>query len=158
MDDHIRFTVSLDDMMDTTRLASRKYTFVGGTLAMAIGLGLAAIGIRAGMIVAVLGLLVFVLWRFPVIDRWLVRRRAAARIDSDCELWLDDSGIAYRQVGLDGHIDLKAITRIMENDRSVILMQGGIGLMAIPLRAFGSPDAATEFLDTVRNKAHLRRS
>jgi hypothetical protein len=155
VDDRIRFTVSLDDMIATQRLATRTYAFAGAALFIILGLGLTALGHGGGLIVAALGLLVLIAWRFPVIDRWLIRRRAAARIGSDCEVWLDDGGVAYRQAGLEGHIDWKAVTRIVEDGHSVILMQGGIGLIAIPLRAFGSPEAAATFLATVRASGHI---
>lgn len=155
MDDHIRFIVSLDDMIATLRLTTRKYAFVAAALMIALGLGLAALGYRGGLIVAAFGLLVPIAWRFPLIDRWLIRRRAAARIGSECEVWLDNGGVSYRQSGLDGHIDWKAITRIVEDSRTVILMQGGIGLIAIPLRAFESPEAAATFLATVRASSDI---
>lgn len=155
MDDHIRFTVSLDDMIATQRLATRKLVFVGGTLCVAVGLGLFALGNGWGLGVAALGLILFLMWQFPVIDRWLIRRRATARIGAECEVWLDDTGIAYRQAGLEGHIDWKAITRIVEDDRTLFLMQGGIGLVAIPRRAFRSPEAAGDFLATVRASSDI---
>jgi hypothetical protein len=158
VDDHIRFTVSLDDMISTQRLATRKGALVAAALIIALGLGLLALGHRGGLIVAAFGLLVGIAWRFPLIDRWQVRRRAAARIGSECEVWLDDTGVAYRQAGLDGHIDWKAITRIVEDGRTVILMQGGIGLIAIPLRAFRSPDDAARFLAAVRASSDIAGS
>ncbi len=155
MENVVRFTINVDDMVDTQGLATRKYAIAGGVLFILLGLGLAVAWTSWGFVIAVLGLLVLVAWRFPIVDRWLIQRRAAARIGADCEVWLDDWGVAYRQTGINGHIDWGAITRIMDDDRSVILMQGGIALMAIPKRAFDSVDTAAEFVAAVRRASAL---
>jgi hypothetical protein len=150
MDHRVAFTVGLDDMTDTVRLSTRKFALTGSAVFAILGLGLAATGRPWGLFVAALGILVILFWRFPVIDRWLLQRRAASRIGTECEVWLDDTGVAYRQTGLNGHVDWKTVTRILDNDRSLILLQGGIPLIAIPKRAFASPEAAAEFVAAVR--------
>lgn len=94
-------------------------------------------------------------WRLPIIDRWLIRQRAARRIGAVCEVWIDRGGIAYRQTGLDGHIDWAAITGIKEDDRSLIVRQGGIALMAIPKRAFASPEHAAQFVADIRRASDI---
>jgi len=134
----------------TQRLATRRLALGWGVLFTFLGVGLFAAGMEGGLVVAALGLLALAAWRFPLSDRWFIRRRAAARIGAVCEIWLDEAGIAYRQTGINGHIDWEAITRIIEDDRAIIVMQGGIALMAIPKRAFGSPEASTQFLSKVR--------
>ena len=47
------------------------------------------------------------------------------------------------------------ITSIQEDDRSLSLMQGGITLMGIPKRAFGSDEAAAAFVAEVRRAAGI---
>ena len=142
-------------MVATQRLATRKLALGGGVVFIVLGVGLFAAGIEAGLIVAALGLLALADWRFPLSDRWFIHRRASARIGAVCEVWLDDAGVAYRQTAISGHIDWNAITRISEDDRAIILMQGGLALLAIPKRAFGSPDAATQFVAKVRRASDI---
>lgn len=151
MDNSIHFTITLDDLVDTHRLATRKYALAIGILAIVLGLGLAAVVHPAALGVAVVGGLTLLEWRFPTVDRWFIRRRAAARIGTICEVWLDETGIAYRQAGLSGHIDWSLVTRIVEDDRSLILMQDGLALMAVPKRAFDSPEATARFVTAVRH-------
>jgi hypothetical protein len=150
VDNAISFTITLDDMVDTHRLATRKYALAVGILFILLGLGIAAVVHPAALALAVVGGLTLLDWRFPIVDRWFIRRRAAARIGAICEVWLDETGIAYRQAGLSGHIDWSLVTRIIEDDRSLILVQGGLALMAIPKRAFDSPEAAARFVTVVR--------
>lgn len=154
MDDPITFTVSLDDMIDTQRLATRKYVLGAGIVLVVLGLALVVVH-PVGLVVAAFGGLTFLDWRFPTVDRWLIRRRASARIGALCEVWLDESGIAYRQAGLSGHIAWSAVTRIIEDDRSLILMQGGLALIALPKRAFDSPEATARFITMVRQASHI---
>jgi hypothetical protein len=155
VDDSLRFTISLDDMVATQRLATRRFALGGSAMFILIGLGLFAAGMAGGLVVAALGLLMLANWRFPIGDRWFIRRQLAARIGATSEIWLDEAGIAYRQTGFTGHIDWEAITRIIEDDRAIIFMQGGIALMAIPKRAFGSSEAATQFVSKVRRASDI---
>ena len=121
---------------------------------MLLGLGIALVH-PAGLVVTALGGFTLLVWRFPFADRWFIRRRAAARIGALCEVWLDEAGIAYRQAGLSGHIDWSAITRVIEDDRSVISMQGGLAVMALPKRAFDSPEETARFVTTVRQASDI---
>jgi hypothetical protein len=158
VDNAINFTVSVDDIVDTQRLATRKYALGAGLLSLLLGLGIAVVVHPAGLVVAALGGLTLLAWRFRLVDQWLIRRRAAARIGALCEVWLDDNGIAYRQAGLSGHIAWSAITRIIEDDRSLIFMQGGLAVMALPKRAFESPEATARFVMAVRQASDIAAS
>jgi hypothetical protein len=155
MDHRVAFTVSLDDMTDTTRLSTRKFALTGSAVFAILGLALAATGRPWGFLVAGLAILVILFWRFPVIDRWLLQRRASSRIGTDCEVWLDDTGVAYRQTGMNGHFDWRTVTRILDNERSLILFQDGIPLIAIPKRAFDSSEAAAAFVAAVRRASDI---
>jgi hypothetical protein len=150
VDNAINFTITLDDMVDTHRLATRKYALAVGFLLIFLGVGIAAVVHPAGLGVAVVGGLTLLEWRFPTLDRWFIRRRAAPRIGATCEVWLDETGIAYRQAGLSGHIDWPLVTRIIEDDRSLLVMQGGLALLGLPKRAFDSPEATARFVTAVR--------
>ena len=154
MDAPVTFTITLDDMIDDQRLSSRNAAILAGAMVL-VGLGFLAVGIVAGIAVVILGVLALVEWRFPVLDRWLLRRRTAARIGAECEFWTDERGIEYRQTGFSGHIDWDTITSIKEDDRTLKLMQGGITLMGIPKRAFGSREAVAAFVAEVRRAAGL---
>jgi hypothetical protein len=154
MDAPVMFTITLEDLVDSQRLSSRKVAIASGVL-MLWGIGLAAVGVSVGIVAAIIALLALLEWRFPTLDRWLLRRRFAARIGAVVEFWTDERGIEYRQTGFSGHIDWATITSIKEDDRTLKLMQGGITLMGIPKRAFGSPEAAAAFVAEVRRGAGL---
>ena len=154
MDAPVSFTITLDDLVDSQRLSSRKVAIASGAL-VAFGLGIFALGSAVGLVAAVLALLALLEWRFPTVDRWLLRRRFAARIGAEVEFWTDERGIEYRQTGFSGHIDWATITSIKEDARSLTLMQGGLRLMGIPKRAFGSDDAAAAFVAEVRRAAGI---
>lgn len=150
MDHRVAFTVGLDDVTDTMRLTTRTYALTGSAVFAILGLAIATMGNPWGLLVATLAVLVILVWRLPVIDGWLLRRRAASRIGMDCEVWLDDRGVGYRQTGMNGHFDWKTVTKILDDDRSLVLLQDGVPLLAIPKRAFASSDAAAEFVAAVR--------
>ena len=154
MDAPVTFTITLDDMIDAQRLSSRRYAVLAGIMVL-VGVGMLAVGLIGGVVVVILGVLALVEWRFPMLDRWLLRRRVAARIGSECEFWTDERGIGYRQTGFSGHIDWDTIASIKEDDRSLSLMQGGITLMGVPKRAFGSKEAAAAFVAEVRRAAGI---
>jgi hypothetical protein len=151
----IRFTITFDDMLAAQRLLSRKLALGVGTVLILVGVGVVALGYFAGLAVSILGLVILVEWRFPMIDRWILRRRAGVRVGSECELWTDQTGVAFRQTGLNGHFDWPTITAIREDDRSLILMQGASPLMGIPKRAFASSADAAAFIAEVRRAADI---
>lgn len=154
----ITFTITLDDMMDIHRLTTRRPTIVAAVAVTIPGLVLTVVGINAsaipliggGLALIVLGALTLAAWRFPVIDRRVIRRRVGARIGAVCDVWLDDDGIAYRQSGISGHIDWTAITRVWESDQSLQIMQGRVVLLGIPKRAFGSADGVSTFIADIQ--------
>lgn len=155
MDHRVAFTIGLDDLTDTMRLSTRKFALAGSAVFAIAGLAIAASGNPWGLLLAAFAILVFLFWRFPIIDRWLLKRRASARIGTECEVWLDETGVAYRQTGMNGHFDWTTVTGILDNDRSLILLQGGWPLISIPKRAFASTEAAAAFVAAVRRASDI---
>ena len=153
MDQRVGFTVTLDDLVDTMSLSTRRFAMAGAAAFGILGLAGAATGNVAGLVLAALAALVFVFWRFPAIDRWLLSKRQVSRIGTSCEVWLTDTGVEYRQTGMSGRFAWAMVADVLESDRSVILRHGSTPLIGIPKRAFASPAAAAEFAEAVRRQS-----
>jgi hypothetical protein len=155
MEHRVAFTIGVDDLTDTLNLTTRRFALIGSAVFAVIGLAVAATGRPWGLLLAAFAILVLLSWRFPVIDRWLLRRRAASRIGTECEVWLDETGVAYRQTGMTGHFDWSTVDGILDTDRSLILLHDGSPLIAIPKRAFASAESAAEFVTELRRAGDI---
>lgn len=155
MEHRVAFTIGIDDLTNSMNLTTRRFVLAGSAVFAIAGLAVAASGNPWGLPLAAFAMLVFLFWRFPVIDRWLLERRGSSRIGTECEVWLDETGVAYRQTGMSGHFDWKTVTEILDNDRSLILLQRGWPLISIPKRAFASTQAAAAFVDAVRRASDI---
>lgn len=152
----VTFTIGLDDLTNSSHLMSRKTIYVLAAGSAVVGLIFLALGSQLqGVVFVALSLLLLAIWRFPVVDRWWFGRHASALIGNECEMWLDDTGVAYRQTGMEGHYAWAKINRIKEDDRTLVLMQGGIPLAVIPKRAFASPQEQAAFVAAVRQASHI---
>lgn len=153
MTDPIRFIVSLDDIRDARRLQQRTLVFVASTGLAALGLLLWLLtGNAWSAVVVAFAVLAVVEWRFPVFDRWFDRGRAD--VGMECDLWLDETGLAFHQRARNGsfettgHIDWSMMTTVREDDRLLFIMDGRRARVGIPKRAF----ASREGLDAFRSK------
>ena len=156
----IRFTVTLEGIRDARRLQQRDVVLWAGTGIVAIGSLLWGLGESGGVVLIVIGILIFVEWRFPVFDRWFDRGRLI--VGSACEVWLDESAIHWRQ-GRDGafdttgQIDWSRISGLREDDRGILVMDGRIARIGIPKEAFVSAASLAEFRAEVRQRIDERR-
>lgn len=152
----VTFTIGLDDLTNGSHLMARRRIYVLAAGGAVVGLILLALGSQLeGVVILALSLLLLAIWRFPVADRWWFRRHASALIGNECEMWLDDTGVAYRQTGMEGHYAWEKINRIKEDDRTLLLMQGGIPLASIPKRAFASPQEQAAFVAAIRQASNI---
>ena len=163
MDGSVRFPVTLDGIRDTRQLQQR------GIVAIAAS-GLAAAGLIVwvllhsplGIFFVVLGAWILVEWRFPIVDRWFDRRRLVT--GSDCEVWLDESGVRWHQAregtfDTTGHFDWSRISGLKESDRAMLVMGGRSVLIAIPKRHVDSVEQLAAFRDEIlRTIAERRRA
>src|SRR5439155_44279 len=95
MNGSIRFPVTLDGIRDTRQLQQRRVVAIAAPAVALIGVVLWMLGIRGGIVLLFLGVMIVIEWRFPVFDRWFDRRRLA--VGSDSEVWLDESGLRWHQ-------------------------------------------------------------
>ena len=151
----IRFTVTLEGIRDARRLQQRYFVLWGGTGLVAVGLLLWVLGNPGGVFLVVLGVFLFVEWRFPIFDRWFDRRRLI--VGSECEVWLDESAIHWRQTRsgafeTTGQIDWSRISGLREDDRAILVMDGRVPRIGIPKTAFGSAEALGEFRAEMRQR------
>lgn len=152
----ITFTVSLEDVRDSRRVQQRQLVTLAGSAF--VGLGVLVwwlAGNPGGAILAVLGLLMFAEWRWPIFDRWFDRRRLS--VGSVCEVWLDPAGIHWRQsragaFETTGQLDWSRVTGIREDGRSILVMDGRAPRVGIPKSAFISPDSLTDFRTEIRHR------
>jgi hypothetical protein len=159
--DPIRFTVSLDDITASRRLRQRRYVLSASAGIAIVGLALwVATRNPLSAVVIALAVLVLLEWRFPIFDRWIDRGRAD--VGMDCEMWLDESGLAFHQVGEDaafestGHVHWSSITTIRQDSRVILIMDGRRVRAGIPKRVFASPGQASDFVSRLSDSVHAR--
>ena len=154
MTEPIRFVVTLDDIRDARRLRQRNAVLLGTTGLIALGLVLWLSGNSGGVVLAAIGVLFLLEWRFPIFDRWFDRRRLV--VGSTCDVWLDEAALHWRQGGsgafeMSGQFDWSRISGLREDDRAILVMDGRAPRMGIPKTAFTSAESLAEF------RAELRR-
>ena len=157
----IRFTVTLEGIRDARRLQQRNLVLWGGMGVVVVGLLLWVLGNSGGVVLVVIGILVFLEWQFPIFDRWFDRGRLI--VGSLCEVWLDESAIHWHQTRngafeTTGQIDWSRISGLREDDRGIQVMDGRVARIGIPKAAFGSAEALAEFRAEVRHRTAKRSS
>jgi hypothetical protein len=163
VDGSIRFPVTLDGIRDTTRLQQRRVVAIA-----AAGFGAAGLIVwlllshPVGIFFIALGALVLVDWRLQILDRWFDRRRLI--VGSDCEIWLDESGLRWHQArdgtfDSSGHLDWSRISGLRESNRAILVMSGRAVLVAIPKAHVDSAAQLAAFRDEIlRTIAERRRA
>lgn len=156
----IRFLVTLDGVRDTRQLQQRRLVAVVVPGFVIAGTILWLWGQQGGIALILIGAFLLVEWRFPIFDRWFDRRRLA--VGSECEVWLDDSGLRWHQrreqaFDTSGHVDWSRISGLLENDRVLLVMNGRSALVGIPKRYVDSVANLATFRDEVRQRISKRR-
>ena len=149
----IRFPVTLDGIRDTRQLQQRRVVAMAAPGVAVTGVIVWLLGYPGGIVLVALGALIALEWRFPIFDAWFDRRRLI--VGSDCELWLDESGLRYHQARegtfeTSGQVDWSRISGLMENDRAMLVMGGRAVLVAIPKAHVDSAEQLAAFRDEVR--------
>lgn len=152
----LAFTVTLEDVRDSRRVQQRELVMLAGSALIGIGLLVWWLaGNPGGVILAVLGVLMFLEWQWPIFDRWFDRRRLS--VGSTCEVWLDETGIRWRQgragaFETTGQLDWSYVTGIREDGRALVVMDGRAPRVGIPKSAFKSPESLTAFRNEIRQR------
>ena len=162
MTDRVRFSINLDDIRDARRLQQRNVALVSGSAFLVVGSVIWLVSASwSALALAVIGIVVLAEWRFPIFDRWFDRRKLI--LGSECEMWLDESGLNFRQTGnagafeMSGHVDWSRISGIREDGRALLVMDGRVVRAGIPKRAFTSSDALAEFRDEIARRVAERQ-
>jgi hypothetical protein len=139
----VRYTMTVDDLVDGQRLLQRQFRQFGAALGAGIGIigiALALTGnTTTGAPMIVLGLLdVALLLAGRPVERLGMRRRAAPLIGKDCEVRLTDSEVVFKNGATRGEIGWSDLTGIREDGHTVGLASGGALRLGIPKRAFDS--------------------
>jgi hypothetical protein len=160
--DRLRFTINLDDIRDARRLQQRNVALVFGSAFVVVGSLIWLVsGSWSALALALIGIFVLAEWRFPIFDRWFDRRRLV--LGSECEMWLDESGLNFRQTGtartfeMSGQVDWSRISGLREDSRALLVMDGRVVRAGIPKRAFTSSDALAEFRDEIARRVAERQ-
>jgi hypothetical protein len=160
MTEPIRFLVTLDGIRDTRQLQQRRLVAVVVSGLVLAGAALTLLKLPGGIALVVMGAFLVLAWRFPIIDGWFDRRSLV--LGSECEVWLDDSGVQWRQGRDDtftttGHFDWSRITGLLENDRVLLVMHGRAALVGIPKEHVDSVEQLAAFRDELYQRVAQRR-
>jgi hypothetical protein len=156
----IRFTVTSVGIRDTRRLQQRHLISWAVPGLAAAGLVLVLSGNSGGLVLVAIGVLMFLEWRYPIFDRWFDRRRLI--LGSECEVWLDESGLRFHQAGgeafdVSGQFNWSRISGLLEDDRAVLVVDGRVGRIGIPKEAFASAESLAAFRAEIHQRVAEQR-
>lgn len=149
------YTITLQDAVDVSwtyaRPTRRKMTLIGGLVAVAafatwwvtafpLALGLAAAG--SALVVLLINSRLFL--------RLQVRWTPATRVGSRYSIVVGPEGTTFSVDGVSATVDWHAVTRVLEDDKAIVLMQGKVLVGVISKRGLGSPNAVEDFKRMVR--------
>jgi hypothetical protein len=150
------WVTTMDDVVDASHLVARSFRRVLTVMGAAVGIAGAALvlGGDAGLGVWLLlsAVIVFPVLFLRPIERAVIGRRVADLVGRSCEVEAGGDGLVFRQAGATGTLEWSAMTGVVENDRTIALTSGRQARLAIPKRAFGSPDRAAAFADLLRER------
>ena len=156
----VTFTITLDDIVDTSRNVSRdamaSVRVVSGALVL-IGLAVWFVaGQTLGLVMGALGLLAFLSDRVRWFDRMSATRSGSEIIGQVCEFSFDASGIHSQRDGVSGSFEWRVISEVRIDTRAMAFYKDKRVVSGLPLRAF---DATTlrEFKEVVRRYAPQAR-
>ena len=145
----VEYTITRDDAVDVSwtygRASRRKTLLIGGAAAMASLAVWFVSQVSLALTASVFATLIVLLSVTRPWLRLMVRWTPATRVGTRCSLTLSGDGIAYRYDGVTGMIDWKAVTRVLEDDKAIVVLQGKAPLVAISKRALGSAMAVEAF-------------
>lgn len=138
----IRYTMTLDDLVDGSRLVQRSFRRFVTAIGAVVGIAGFALVLTSpgwlGFAMIGYGLLdLALIWVRPL-ERLLMRRRVARLVGNECEVAVTESGLSFTQGGVQGEIAWSALTGISEDAKTLAVVSGGVARLGMPKRAFGS--------------------
>jgi hypothetical protein len=85
--------------------------------------------------------------------RLMIRLSPAVRVGARISIAVTPDGITYRTDGLSGEIQWQAVTKVLEDNRAIVLLQRKVPLLSLAKRVFVSPATEETFKDLVRSRA-----
>jgi len=153
----VEYTITSDDAVDVSwtygRSTRRKTILIAGAVAV-VALAIwfvSSFALAFGIFVGATLLVLLSISRLPL--KLFVRWTPATRVGTKVSLALTPDGIAVRYDGVSGMVEWRAVTRILEDARAIVLLQGKAPVALISKRALGSSDAVEAFKREVRTYA-----
>ncbi len=150
------WVTTIDDVVDTSHLTARSLRRSLSVIGVAVAIAGAAMGLTgdAGLSVELLlsSVVVFALLFFRPLERVIVGLGVGYLVGRPCEVEAGGDGLAFRQAGATGTLQWSALTGVVEDAGTIALTTGRRTRLAIPKRAFDSPDAAAAFAELLRGK------
>ncbi len=152
----IEYTMTLDDLVDGTRLVQRAFRRFVTAVGVIVGLtGISMVVTSPGWLgFAMIGyglLDLAMIWTRPL-ERLLMRRRVARLVGNECEVAVTASGLLFVNGGVHGEIGWSALTGIREDARTLAVVSGGVARLGIPKRAFGSEADLAAFRNEITSR------
>ena len=85
--------------------------------------------------------------------RLQVRWTPATRVGSELAIALTTAGVAQSSAGISGIVEWGTVTRVIEDERAIVLAQGKVPVAPISKRGLGSATAVDDFKRVVRTYA-----
>jgi hypothetical protein len=152
----IRYVVTPSAVSDAIRLQQQSLIARFRIVSIAItvvGALLVVVGIQYGLTIAIVGAVLLASTWMQFVDRWLYKVRGRGVIGNAVEYVVDDSGIRYQTALGSGVLNWPALTRVLANDKSIVLARDRVIAAYVPTNAFGSPAERDAFLAFAR--AHV---
>jgi hypothetical protein len=153
----VRWTTTLDDMVDGTHLTAVTARRVMALVALGVmvwgALSIVTGDAGFGAFLLAYSAFSFGMLAFRPLERALLGRRVRHLVDRPCVVSLTDDGLSIRQGDGSGTLPWNVITGVREDGRTLLLVSSRAGRFGIPKRAFASPEAAAAFRDEILRRA-----
>jgi hypothetical protein len=141
---HVRYTVTVDGLVDAARLAqsgTRNRILLLAAAAAVIGLVFLVLApTGSGLLLVLFGIVMTLLLIVRAPERWFVSRRAGAVIGTPVRFVVDADGIEATTPGASGRLGWSALTDVRADERAVVFLSGRLLASWAPADALGAPE------------------
>lgn len=150
------FVVTADDLVATSRFAERgalPMLYITAAMAALIGVVLMAWHPVVGAVAVGLGIGIAALPMLPAFWRWWLTRQARDLLGEERHISFDAEGVHEERAGIRRTTPWTLLTVMRVTRDGIFLLRDRHVVLAIPARAFSSPDAVDDLIDLVSANA-----
>lgn len=151
----ISYTITPETMLDASRLYRATFLRIVTAIVVAltiVGVVLIVVGqLDIGVWMVIFGGLGLISVRFPLLDRWILRRNLRGLIGETMTYDVDDVGIHYIAPTSTGLMPWSSFTSLRADDKSIAFARDRVVPAYVPTSAFASPEERAAFLAFARS-------